>query len=414
MCHWLYANEGKGNRTWYELAEEYGFEATDKAKATGDEKTIRDSAARSARSAWESWQKKTPRDLHKTKEILRRGKIEYETWKKRPRDFEEYNTEDFQLDAITTNPHGGAWGKYKRIHNVENLDTVINKLFDKYSKVEFKNFVPENSTLKKHDKQVAVVNLYDAHLDKLPVKSTCDVESSFEENLQTFKNTIDNICDYLKTLNLDKIYFPIGNDLFHTNGMDNKTKKGTEIEYFLSPEDAYYSICDIITESILKIRNCCHDLEIIMIKGNHDEDKITTLGYWLSRMFKLDDHVIVDYSRKQMKHKQFGRNLLSFAHGDKEKNKIAQIPLLVAQRNPILWAQTAFRKCFCGDLHHGFEFQFLKAKDYPGYEVEFLRSVGTTDTWHENFGWSGIPKTAYVTTFNFLTGEDCRKKFPII
>jgi len=51
---------------------------------------------------------------------------------------------------------------------------------------------------------------------------------------------------------------------------------------------------------------------------------------------------------------------------------------------------------YLGDLHHGFEYQFLKAKDMPGVEVEYLRTVGTTDSWHEDFGWIGIPKTAYL------------------
>ena len=149
-----------------------------------------------------------------------------------------------------------------------------------------------------------------------------------------------------------------------------------------------------------------------MVKGNHDEDKITVLGYWLERIFK-GTNVKINFLRKQRKYIKFGDNLLGFAHGDKEKSKIAQLPLIMATEAKELWGQTTHRKMYLGDLHHGFEYQFLKAKDMPGVEVEYLRSVGTTDTWHEDFGWIGVPKTAYLQIFDEKEGELIRQKFNI-
>lgn len=261
--------------------------------------------------------------------------------------------------------------------------------------------------------KLAIVNLYDAHLDKLPIKSTCGVDSTLEQNIKTFLKTIDQICISMVNEDIKEVIFPVGNDLFHTNGFNSQTKKGTQIEYYGSPEESYYAICDAITEAIHRIAVVpTGKVKVLMIKGNHDEDKITTLGYWLEKLFK-DTNVEVDYLRKQRKYIKFGENLIGFAHGDKEKSKIAQLPLLMAQENKVDWGTTTHRKMYLGDLHHGFEYQFLKAKDMPGVEIEYLRSVGTTDTWHEDFGWIGIPKTAYLQIFDAEDGEIIRKKFNI-
>lgn len=340
------------------------------------------------------------------------GEVLFETRKALPVE-QEYSTEGMEIAKVTTNPSGGQWVSYvnkkAQVEEDKTISSVVERLFEKYLDFTIKP-IPTLLDLEEGNR-LAVLNLYDAHLDKLPVKSTCGVESTLEENIQTFKNTVQRIIPYIKENKVEEIIFPVGNDLFHTNGMNSTTKKGTPIEYFGSPEDAYYAICDVITETILELAEIA-DVRVIMVKGNHDEDKITTLGYWLERSFR-HTNVSVDFMRRQRKYIKYGENLIGFAHGDKEKSKIAQLPLIMAQEAKELWGTTTYRKMFLGDLHHGFEYQFLKAKDQPGVEVEYLRSVGTTDTWHEDFGWIGVPKTAYLQIFDKNEGEFSRMKFNI-
>ena len=370
-------------------------------------------------------------DLVTVKQTLNSsGEIIFETKKRLPQG-KEYSVDGMIVDKITTNPHGGEWITYKNTskENKEDILNTVEKLLDKHLKciknlpTEDKVESYENNKISHNDKnkKIAVINLYDAHLDKIPIKSTCGVESTLEKNVKIFLDTICGILVELeKVENLQYIIFPIGNDLFHTNGFNSQTKKGTQIEYFGSPEDAYYIICDAITEAIKKLA-FFRPVQIVMVKGNHDEDKITTLGFWLERYFKsLQDsnsnmfhNVTVDFLRTQRKYIKFGENLIGFAHGDKEKSKISQLPLIIATEAKELWGQTTYRKMYLGDLHHGFEYQFLKSKDQPGVEIEYLRSVGTTDTWHEDFGWIGIPKTAYIQIFDELEGEYNRIKLNI-
>jgi hypothetical protein len=403
---------------WLELAKAFLI------KEDSDPRT----RAKASNDIWRKFLKLSSREesnLSIVKQTLNgKGEVLFETTKVLP-ETKNPSLEGFKISKVTTNPHGGEWITYqKNIEIVEEKTTVnvVQKLIDKHiglipdyesNKNEYFSYLEEEPFAFDVRSKLAVVNLYDAHLDKLPIKSVCGVESTLEQNVNVFLNTIDRICKELLKNDVDEIVFPIGNDLFHTNGFNSQTKKGTQIEYYGSPEDAYYAICDAITEATIRLAVVAkYGVKVIMVKGNHDEDKITTLGYWLQKFFQ-GTNVEVDFLRKQRKYIKFGENLIGFAHGDKEKSKIPQLPLIMAQEAKGLWGSTTYRKMYLGDLHHGFEYQFLKAKDMPGVEVEYLRSVGTTDSWHEDFGWVGIPKTAYLQIFDKEEGEINRIKFNI-
>lgn len=401
--------EGKGNYSWYNLAVKFDI-AVDKNT---------EQRKKAANDIWRRFLRIVGTDsdeLQVVKQTLNgRGEVLFETRKNVPEE-PEVSLEGYVIDKVTTNPYGGKWISYKKQgSNDINLEEVIDKLvYDRLQPLPEKGNTLEELT---PNSLMAVINLYDAHLDKIPIKSTCGVESTVEENIEIFKRTFIHIVSELTNIdNVHKIVLPVGNDLYHTNGFNSTTKKGTPIEYYGSPEDNYYLVTSTIIWAIEylyqhKPEKC--SLDIIMVKSNHDEDKITLLGYWLNRLFQKQFDVTVNFERKQRKYLTFGENLLCFAHGDKEKNKIQQLPLIMATEMKQAWGTTTFRKMYLGDLHHGFEYQFLKAKDQPGVEVEFLRSVGTTDTWHEDFGWIGIPKTAYMQIFDYTDGEIMRRKYNI-
>lgn len=404
----LNSNDGKLPKgyTWYSLGKELGVEMPNPSRA--DEPGYEyNSIQKKTQDIWRKYVKQKNR-LELTKETYHKGELVSEVFKATPEE-EFFDESLFTLDRLTTNPHGGVWKKFKKIIPGPDPRKAIEKLFSKYSdyslEIQYPNQLEKGNT-------IGILNLYDAHIDKIPIKSVTGVESSLEENISVFKQTIERILPTIIESKFEKLILPIGNDLFHTNGFDSRTKKGTQLDYYESPEEAYYSICDLITETIIRLSTFV-EVEVIMVKGNHDEDKITTMGYWLERMFRNNPRVNVEATRRQRKYFRFGENLIGFAHGDKEKSKISQLPLIMATESKEDWGKTTYRKMYLGDLHHGFEYQFMKAKDQPGVEVEYLRSVGTTDSWHEDFGWIGVPKTAYLQVFDYEEGETVRMKFNI-
>ncbi len=251
----------------------------------------------------------------------------------------------------------------------------------------------------------AVLNLYDAHLDKIALAAETGESSTIEDNVANFHRAFDLLLETLLPHEPELIIFPLGNDFYHANDMTGRTKKGTPIQYLASPEEAYSIVSMVAIDCIHKLASTGAKILIPFVKGNHDEDNITILGFWLNQMFKDFPNVEFLSGREQRRYYQYGSNLLGFAHGDKEKNKIGHLPLLMAQERPREWADTKYRVWYCGDLHHEFEYSFLNSKDQIGVQVKFLRSVGTSDKYHTDHGWIGIPKTGYAEIYDKEKGR---------
>ena len=57
-----------------------------------------------------------------------------------------------------------------------------------------------------------IINIYDAHIDKMTVLSETGTESDIYRNVETFERHFDKLLDYLAAPEV--IIFPIGNDFF--------------------------------------------------------------------------------------------------------------------------------------------------------------------------------------------------------
>jgi len=197
---------------------------------------------------------------------------------------------------------------------------------------------------------------------------------------------------------------PVGNDLFCTNGFSNTTKKGTPQDPILPHDIVFKKGLELIRELIDTLLNF-GNVYVPIIYGNHSVDSEYFLGMCLEILYAGNNDVIIQNEKKQRKYYRYGANLFGFAHGDKEKKNVDKLPLIMATDNAKDWGNTKYRTFFLGDIHHNQEFKFLRAKDNAGCTVEFLRSVGVTDSWHEDNGYVGIPRTIEATVFSNNKGK---------
>lgn len=264
----------------------------------------------------------------------------------------------------------------------------LEERFKKYQTPDFKREYPKTNS------KAAVINLYDAHIDKLALLSETNEQSSIEANVQNFELLFDRLLTSAALHTPEVIIIPLSNDFFNTNGASNTTKRGTQQDVLVKSSVSFGIGFDLIRRVIDKAKQVAR-VYCPVIKGNHSEEKDFYFGFALNVAYELDPNVSIEKNQHQRKYFEYGANLLGFGHGDKEKKKIAQLPLTMAEEQKQAWARTKFRKFYLGDLHHEIEYQFLKGKDFVGCKVEFLRSVGGTDLWHYDNGYIGIPKTAY-------------------
>lgn len=250
---------------------------------------------------------------------------------------------------------------------------------------------------------IAVLNLYDAHLDKLCLLSEANSQNTLQDNVDSFESAFDEMLTAARNHAPEYIVIPVGNDFFNTNGTSNATKRGT-------PQDTLVKHQEAFIEGFKTLRRCidkaaqCSKVVVMTIKGNHDEDPTFYLGEILNAIYESNPNVIVECSRHQRKYFRYGTNLLGFAHGDKECKNVANLPLMMAEEKKEDWAVTKYREWFLGDRHHKFEFKFMRTKDFIGATVRFLRSVGTSDKWHYDHGYLGIPRTGEVYIYDKVKG----------
>jgi hypothetical protein len=277
----------------------------------------------------------------------------------------------------------------KEIEN-ENLLSKIESHFKEYESP--KPFFYKNS---KTNDYCAIINLFDAHIDKLSLINEAKEDSSLETNISNFEKAFDELLSNCLTYSPEVIYLPVGSDFFNTNSIGDlpTTKRGTPQRVLGSQEDTFKIGISVYRRCIDKAAQFCK-VVCPVIKGNHDEDKVFYLGTCLSIAYEGNDRVEIDDTRHQRKYYKYGKNLFGFAHGDKEKNKVHQLPLLMAEERKRDWADTDYREWYLGDIHHKQEYKFLRGQDFIGCTVRFLRSVGTSDKWHTDEGYVGVPATA--------------------
>jgi hypothetical protein len=282
-----------------------------------------------------------------------------------------------------------AWLRKKR---TDASESAVKALLE-----EFKGYTPPvpRFIYQKQQDCAAVINLLDAHIDKVCLVAETGYGSTIEDNIQEFERLFDTLLTHCATYTPELIILPVGHDFFNTNGPANTTKRGTPQATTTSSEESFKQGTKLLRRCIDKAKHIA-PVKVKVIKANHSEDKDFYLGQVLEAVYEKDENVEVDTERRQRKYEQYGINLFGFAHGDKEKGKTAQLPLRMAEEEKHRWAETTYRTFYLGDIHHKEEYQFLRSKDYPGVLVKFLRSVGTTDMWHYDNGYIGIPRTGEV------------------
>lgn len=261
---------------------------------------------------------------------------------------------------------------------------------------------------------LAVVNTYDSHIDKIALESTTGESATLEDNLLMFNTAFSEIVAGLEAAQPEKIVYPLGNDLYHTNDFTGKTKRGTQLEALAEPYEAYQVITEVAVDTVKRLSEIA-PVEVLLIHGNHDYDLVHTLGVALELLFKDNPNVTIDSSRMARKYLRYGNTLLGFAHGDKQKRKIAEIPLMMAQENAANgdWGASKFRQFYCGDLHHNFTVRSPSTMDYIGVAVKFMRSCGGNDTWHYDSGYIGVTKEMSFDLWTKDRGERSSYKVSI-
>jgi hypothetical protein len=261
---------------------------------------------------------------------------------------------------------------------------------------------------------VAILNIFDAHIDKISYVSEMGTENTVQKNASVFMDAFLKLRSTIKQANPELIIFPIGSDFWQVNDSLLTTKKGTP-QY-----DAVHTDTKAMFRLGIHLLKTCIDsllliapVHVIPVKGNHDEDRVFYLSEMINLAYTNEPNLTIETNTNQRLYYRYHSWLFGFAHGDKEKKIVRDLPSIMSVERRKDWSEIKQGIFFLGDIHHEKQTTAFKSLDFRGVNVKFLRAVSATDKWHHENGYIGIPKTGYVFIYDKEGNEELEFKVNI-
>ncbi len=216
------------------------------------------------------------------------------------------------------------------------------------------------------------LSLMDLHLGKLCWAPETGHHYDPDLAEQMFWNAMEDLLAKASGCPVEKILFVAGNDFFNTDAMGRTTTAGTPQDDGLTWKQGFIRGRDLLVRAIERLRQIA-PVHVTCVNGNHDTARVFYLGEVLTAWFSRTPHVVVDNSPAQRKYVHYGRNLIGFTHGDRERHP--SLPLLMANDQPVAWAASQHREWHLGHWHVKRHKMFLPIADQQGVLVRIVPSL---------------------------------------
>lgn len=260
--------------------------------------------------------------------------------------------------------------------SVEQIEEFYENLVNTYSSPIVKNTHRDNGGY------LLEIPIVDLHLGKLSMSEDVAEPYNFEIAKERFNFIIDDVINNTSGQNIEKIIFPIGQDFFNTDNNSGTTTGGTQQSNDLAASTLFEKGITLLIDGISKLSKIA-PVEVFCVNGNHDfltsYHAICTLWAY----FHNNEDVTVDKGTSPRKYVEFGKCLIGYSHGDKEKGRIDGIMQIEARE---AWGRTLFHEFHLGHLHSE------QTTEKNGIIIRNLSSVTGTDQWHHTSGYVGSLK----------------------
>lgn len=202
---------------------------------------------------------------------------------------------------------------------------------------------------------------------------------------------IADLLDKAALYPLAEILFPIGNDFFHVDTEANTTTAGTRQDVDGRWQKAYRAGRRLVQRQILQLREVA-PVKVIIVPGNHDEQRVFCLGDCLEAVFDSVSHVEVDAGPSTRKYHRFDKVLLGFDHGkEMPLKRLAAVQQIERRKD---WGETRWNEWLIGHWHKKGEAMFMPVEEEQGVRIRTIPSLTPPDAWHAKSGWIGSVRAA--------------------
>lgn len=314
-----------------------------------------------------------------------------------------YPAENFQIKArLKKKVNIQEWDLFKR----DFLATVRN---DSPKVPKIKRVKPKGN----YRKNLLEINLYDLHLGKLGWNpETGDGHYDHKIAWDRANEAIDDLIIKGSVYDIERILLPWGHDFFnsdHEGTGSAETHAGTPQQNEGRWQKMWVQGRKLTIMIVEKLKTIA-PVDIVIVPGNHDMQKMFYLGDLLEVKYENDKNVTVDNRATIRKGYRYGNTLLGLTHQVGGRNGISVprlLQMMPAERETkVDFAETEFHEWHVGHYHTAGKLSTEDYKDHQGTVVRFMRSLTNADAWHANSGFIGSVKGAEGYVFNFKTGPN--------
>jgi hypothetical protein len=299
-----------------------------------------------------------------------------------------FDIRDWELVSARNN----IWNVYSKQDGVQELysSKIVVKPRSNISLDEIHDFYEElindysSPIVKKYSTKtglLAEIPIMDLHLGKFSSSDIVADEYNTQIARDCFNKVIDVCIARLRNESIEKIVFPIGQDFFHYDTVSTTTTGGTPQDSDRKHQTLFKDGVTLLIDGISKLSSELKvPIEVFCVPGNHDfmTSYHAVMSVWC--YFHNNENITVDLSTSPRKYVEFGKCLIGYSHGEKEKKRIEKIMQVEASE---AWGRTKFREFHLGHLHSE------QVSEDGGVLVRNLSSVTGTDAWHHNSGYVG-------------------------
>ena len=257
----------------------------------------------------------------------------------------------------------------------EELLEYIRKRSNKVKKIKY---------VKPKDPVLYEISLPDIHYGKITDEGSDTLEEHYMKAIMDLHRKADGV-------EIDRFLLPVGNDGLNSEGMRRSTTKGTPQQDSMRWRQSFRGYWHLVTKAIDYLAQFA-PVDVVVVQGNHDFERMFYVGEVLDALYHNNKNVTVDNSLETRKYYEYGINMIMFTHGDKER--AAELPLLIATEQPDMWGRCKIREVHCGHKHK----EMLN--EYMGTKVRFIPSICANDNWHKTQGYVGTLRCGQAYIWN--------------
>lgn len=236
------------------------------------------------------------------------------------------------------------------------------------------------------------VDVFDAHFGKFAWgEETGYADYDLHEAGHRLHEGIETLISRTQHHGIDKIIFPVGNDLQQTDNRFGTTTSGTHVDTDSRFQKVFKAVHTHIVATADRL-SAIAPVELIIVPGNHDELAAWSIGFALECWYRNSPNITVNNAPRLRKYHEWGKCMQMLTHGHKGKHK--DYGLLMATEQPEMFGRTRYREAHVGHYHQD------RLSEKYGVIVRILRALCPPDAWHSDSAYVGNHEGAEAFVWN--------------